>query len=581
VSVGPRRGRRLAAAARALAALGACLVAGLALAEERVFPHFKHAKLFVSCAACHGAIADSVDPRRAARGVPRDSQRFPSAELCAECHDERERPISPWRGPTERATNLAFAHDAHARAEVRSAARPGAGARAADSVPRADCASCHSPPGETRWMAVARAQPEACVGCHAHRATAHLADDAPCATCHLPLVAATGLSAARVAGLPRPPSHDAPDFIRGHGRRAGSPPTTAQCATCHAVESCARCHMNALALPSVAALGRDARVAAAVAGRRPSYPAPRSHADPSWPTAHGGEARRATATCANCHAQRSCATCHLGSGAASVIARLPAPRPGVGAQGVQLRGAGEALRGAPGDPLRDADLLDAPSAAGTARVPSGGNAVRGGAARGGAPHAPVRPDTVRRDTARTPRPDSAAGDTAYVVRVHPSGFAREHDAAAGTQSPRCASCHVQRFCASCHAGEGRRRFHPPDFALRHAPAAYGRERDCQSCHSPEAFCRSCHVGSGLASRGRRDVAFHDAQPQWLVQHGRAARQGLESCTSCHAQRDCMQCHSSRGLRVSPHGPGFDPRRMAARSRVACIACHGRDPLAGR
>ncbi len=528
-------GRQVVAAVLTLLAAGAAAAdaARPRDADERVFPHLAHARLFPSCAGCHAAIADSADPGRAARaGRATASERFPPAELCAECPTERERPVPAGRAPDARATNLAFAHDTHARAQL------GAQAPGADGTTGPlDCTACHAPPGDTRRMAVARAQPATCVGCHAHRATAHLADDSPCATCHVPLVSAKALPAARVAGLPRPPSHETPEFIRNHGRLGTSAPTDASCAVCHASESCARCHVNADALPRVVALGRDARVAALVAGRAAAHPAPATHADPSWPTAHGASARRATASCANCHAQRSCATCHLPTGtgdradAASVIARLPAPAAGAGAQGVRLpRARGPA---------------DAPPVAGGAPVPA-------------AP--PAR--------------------TQHLVRVHPPDFAREHDAAAGAQSPRCAGCHAQRFCAGCHAGEGRRRFHPPDFAVRHAPAAYGRERDCASCHSAEAFCRACHASGGLASRGRRDVAFHDAQPQWLVQHGRAARQGMESCTTCHGQRDCMQCHSSRGLRVNPHGPGFDARRMAARSRVACIACHGRDPLSG-
>jgi hypothetical protein len=531
--------RRAAAALLALAAGVALADARTTRADERAFPHLAHARLFPSCAGCHAAIVDSTDPRRAS-GLTDPAtarERFPPPELCAECHTDRERPIPPWRGPTAQATNLAFAHDAHARAQR-------------DSMQRIDCAACHALPGETRRMAVGRARPAACLACHAP-GTPHLAESSPCATCHVPLVAATRLSPARVAALPRPPSHEAGDFVARHGRLAMAAPSGAQCAVCHSTESCARCHMNAAALPSVAALGRDARVAAATAGRAPSYHRPASHADPSWQTTHGAMARRSTATCANCHAQRSCATCHVGSGARSVIATLPAPAPDAAAQGVRLRRVGAG---------GDANVDGAPSVAGSARVPQR-----------------IPPRDPPRDPVPSASPPPA--DTTYAVRIHPADFARAHAAAAGTQSPRCASCHEQSFCAACHAGEGRRRFHPVDFALRHAPAAYGRERDCRSCHNTEAFCRACHVSSGLASGGRRDVAFHDAQPRWLLQHGRAARQGLESCTTCHAQRDCMQCHSTRGLQVNPHGPGFDPRRMAARSRVACIACHGRDPLA--
>jgi hypothetical protein len=167
------------------------------------------------------------------------------------------------------------------------------------------------------------------------------------------------------------------------------------------------------------------------------------------------------------------------------------------------------------------------------------------------------------DTPATPR----------FVRVHDPGFRASHRAAASASAASCAGCHEQRFCSDCHAGEGTRRFHAANFSQRHATDAYGQESRCASCHNTELFCRSCHRTSGLATRGRLDAAFHDAQPQWLLQHGRAARQGLQSCTTCHAQRDCQTCHSTLGWGVNPHGPGFDARKAAARNGTQCLLCH--------
>ena len=145
----------------------------------------------------------------------------------------------------------------------------------------------------------------------------------------------------------------------------------------------------------------------------------------------------------------------------------------------------------------------------------------------------------------------------------------------------CAGCHSERFCADCHEGESRRRYHPANFLQRHAPESYGRERDCAQCHNTEVFCRTCHEQGGLGSRGRLGLAYHTGQPLWLVQHGRAARQSLQSCTSCHAQRDCTQCHANGGWNVNPHGPGFDARRAASRNRLTCLRCHLGDPLTRR
>jgi hypothetical protein len=199
-----------------------------------------------------------------------------------------------------------------------------------------------------------------------------------------------------------------------------------------------------------------------------------------------------------------------------------------------------------------------------------GDARPGG---GGATAAHVAGVAMPADTARR-----VAGPR--DVQVHAPGFLTEHGPSAAAGQLTCSGCHERKMCADCHDGEGRRRFHIPDFVVRHASDAYGRQRECATCHNTESFCRACHAGAGLRAEGRLDVAFHTGQPLWLLQHGQAARQGLESCTSCHTQRDCMQCHSALGWSVSPHGPGFDGARMAKRNRAICRACHFGDPLEG-
>jgi hypothetical protein len=125
-----------------------------------------------------------------------------------------------------------------------------------------------------------------------------------------------------------------------------------------------------------------------------------------------------------------------------------------------------------------------------------------------------------------------------------------------------------------------RRYHVANFVSTHAPQAYSRETDCSSCHSLEAFCRDCHRQIGLAATGNtRSTVFHNAQPLWLIQHGRAARQDLKSCTTCHQQTYCMQCHSDLGARNNPHGPQFDAARMASKNPRICLYCHFTNPLA--
>jgi hypothetical protein len=145
--------------------------------------------------------------------------------------------------------------------------------------------------------------------------------------------------------------------------------------------------------------------------------------------------------------------------------------------------------------------------------------------------------------------------------------------------------HMQAAVAPAQPAPARpraaRAFHPSNYVLRHSAEAYGRRIDCASCHNVQLFCRDCHQSVGRGSAGRLGPGYHDAEPVWLLRHGQAARQTLESCTTCHTQRDCMQCHSQLGaFRVNPHGPGFDARRAQRANPQICRACHLTDPLAG-
>jgi hypothetical protein len=124
-------------------------------------------------------------------------------------------------------------------------------------------------------------------------------------------------------------------------------------------------------------------------------------------------------------------------------------------------------------------------------------------------------------------------------------------------------------------------FHPNDFLARHATAAFGQRLECANCHDAEAFCVECHRSAGKASIGRTGASYHDAEPVWLLRHGQAARQGLETCASCHRQQDCLRCHSQLGaFRVNPHGSGFDAERAHRRNPFVCRACHDSDPIRG-
>jgi predicted CXXCH cytochrome family protein len=435
------------------------------------FPHADHAGLFPLCESCHGGIETGSD-----------ADYFPPPDRCTPCHDGVREDSVDWQEPSRTPSNLDYAHSEHARLVVEEG----------DS---ADCAACHREPGSTVRMAVVRAAPETCLACHADDAGDHLSELRDCRSCHVPLTMATRLATDRISEFPTPESHEREDFISSHDPETDQ--GAAACATCHALESCTRCHLNGATLTAVASLESDPRVATIVASKSPEYPEPDTHDGFEWSWQHGEVALGDDTGCANCHAQDSCSLCHEAS-QAQEIATLPA--------------------------LQQED-----------------------------------PRGVRLSEDPT---------------VHDAGFMMSHQASATANGDACGSCHSMPFCESCHDGPDKPRYHFGNFLQMHAPEAWGAETECATCHNPDVFCRGCHTGLGLGSEGRLDVAYHTDRPFWLFGHGGPARQGLESCRTCHSQADCTQCHAALGAwRINPHGPGFEAERLAEANPSSCLICH--------
>ena len=171
--------------------------------------------------------------------------------------------------------------------------------------------------------------------------------------------------------------------------------------------------------------------------------------------------------------------------------------------------------------------------------------------------------------------------TAIVARAapasHGANFADRHGVEAAASTTRCTGCHVRADCLECHRPSPGRAagYHPDGFLARHPATAYAREASCSDCHNVGAFCTSCHARAGLVAAGVLRSGYHDARQFFIAGHGQAARQGLESCVSCHAERDCLTCHSAAGgRRFNPHGPGFDAARMRRKDFAMCTVCHG-------
>jgi len=514
------------------------------------FPHEEHAGLFALCTGCHGGI-----------GRGDTASFYPEPESCANCHDGEQEERVEWAGPERRVSGLTYDHGEHAAELEREGEEPAA------------CESCHTPAGATRMAVARRAVPERCLSCHEHEARDHYVD-ASCATCHRPL-AETGFGRARIASLPEPDDHDRSAFLaEAHGESAERTVTT--CQTCHTQERCTSCHVEgsereAVASMPVAPAGMELPDLAA------RYPTPETHESEGWLDAHGERAR--PGECSTCHTRQSCTTCHRDV-PSSAVARLPDAGE-TDAPGVEVHRRAPASHRSLDFPTDHGDLAAADpgsctschteatctdchaggvagagDAAGRRSSPAVGSPASAGGVGGGpspggwtgGPAVPAR-DTTHADT--TVADTSSDGDATATPwpgatpRSEPGGF------------------------------------HPENFMARHASAAYGNRMECSTCHSTGAFCRECHQQTGMGSSGRIGPGFHDAQPLWLLRHGQAARQSLESCASCHRQRDCIQCHSITGaFSVSPHGPEFDAQQYADRNRQVCLACHLSDPLGG-
>jgi hypothetical protein len=341
-----------------------------------------------------------------------------------------------------------------------------------------------------------------------------------------------------------------------------------RCLECHGIavehlaaapEECAACHY---------ALAETGLTLAQVG----DFPTPPSHeADAFALQGHGAEARPAGATyavassCATCHARDFCLQCHVDAPEQQPIQAL----------------ASDARS------LAIAVTLDAPDSHQDSQFYRAHGSM-----------AEDRPQTCQachtqesclECHASRPRvllamypagPDRGTG--AIVTRsrpeTHGEDYSLMHADQAGSAPTTCAACHTRTQCLECHrpdpSSDGRG-FHPAGYLSRHPVSAYNRETACADCHNTNQFCASCHVDAGVVASGPLDGGYHDAKQFFALGHGQTARQNLENCVACHAERDCLRCHSAvGGRRFNPHGPDFDAARLRQKNPQMCTACHG-------
>ena len=346
-----------------------------------------------------------------------------------------------------------------------------------------------------------------------------------------------------------------------------------QCLACHGIDTehlsapastCADCHVT---------LARAERLTVDDISTLPSPP---SHDEIAFATTgrHGllardslvwGPGEGIAASCATCHARDFCVQCHvdapeqpsivaLETDARSLVhsAELQEPETHTGTEFLVLHGT-EAMTPAPGCRTCHTRESCLTCHIATPGVADGMHAAGTGRSQG----------------AQVERSSPASHGMSFVDRHGP-------DAALAPDG--CAGCHAREDCLACHrpdAGDAPPGYHGITFLSRHPVAAYVRETDCSNCHNTRAFCASCHVQAGLTANGPLSSGYHDAKRAFTAGHGQAARQNLESCVTCHTERDCVACHSAvAGRRISPHGPGFDAARLRKRNPEMCTACHG-------
>lgn len=333
------------------------------------------------------------------------------------------------------------------------------------------------------------------------------------------------------------------------------------CLECHGLagehlaladDACGSCHTDLADSPTLA----TAQVA--------DFTTPPSHETAEFAFAHGDAVDQ---TCAVCHARDFCAQCHVNAPDVPEIADLASDTRSL------------ALVASVPVPVshETADFLSAHGAAAAATPQSCASCHTADSCTTchiGSPQV----------AAAMPSAGPGRGTGAVVLRDRPPShdidFLTAHGSTAAARPETCAGCHVRSDCTECHrpgAGAGGS-FHPTDFLSRHPAAAYSRETSCSDCHATAEFCTSCHASAGL---GGGDVAgilassFHDGQTAFSVGHGAAARLNLETCASCHVERDCLACHSSTGGRgIDPHGPDFDAETLLRANPQMCTACHG-------
>ncbi|MFH1132476.1 MAG: hypothetical protein V1754_14160, partial [Pseudomonadota bacterium] len=176
--------------------------------------------------------------------------------------------------------------------------------------------------------------------------------------------------------------------------------------------------------------------------------------------------------------------------------------------------------------------------------------------------------------------------------AHNALFARRHTQVARANQQYCEKCHTQNDCLRCHAGSFKpNKFHQSDYVTHHVLDARKNDPNCSSCHRSQTFCISCHLQTGTAQSSKQGgfkpntgTRFHPPgftdKQVGPKHHSYSARRNVATCSSCHTEKNCIQCHGSRLTGrggINPHpkdfGKSLKCRMLSKRNHRACLKCH--------
>lgn len=161
----------------------------------------------------------------------------------------------------------------------------------------------------------------------------------------------------------------------------------------------------------------------------------------------------------------------------------------------------------------------------------------------------------------------------HVPKFAEEGCLRCHgNVAESTELP--VATPTRELCADCHNPA---LDHAGNWIARHGPLARGSANSCTQCHS-QAMCADCH--SRVAPEAKARIypeavgQEHIHRGDWLTSHPLEARADGDTCLRCHGGSFCQECHTASG--VTAHADTVRPPHPAGYAMRGGDAFHGDD-----